>query len=57
MKKTYISPELMVMAIATQEMIATSLESMGLEGGDVTLSTESANDGDYGWSRDSGWDD
>ena len=57
MKKTYISPEMMVVTIATQEMIATSLESMSSAGGDVTLSTESAGDGEYGWSRESDWDE
>ena len=48
---------MMVVTIATQEMIATSLESMSSAGGDVTLSTESAGDGEYGWSRESDWDE
>lgn len=57
MKKIYNAPEMIIVAIATQEMIATSLESMGVGGGDVTLSSEEAESGSASWSRESGWDD
>lgn len=57
MKKIYNAPEMVIVAIATQEMIATSLESMGVNGGDVTLVSEQAEGGTASWSRDNDWDE